>query len=156
MKRVWIYQADRFLSDEEVAHIEQLAQEFVGSWTAHGSALDGKASMRHNLFLILEVDEEQAGVTGCSIDKSVHFVKKLESLFGVGFFDRMKVAFEDTDNSIKLVSRTEFADLVKSGIVSPGTKVFNNVVQTAEELASNWYIDFKDSWHSKVFGVSQA
>ncbi|MGN0003475.1 MAG: ABC transporter ATPase [Sphingobacterium composti] len=151
MSRVWIYQANRFLTDIEVAEINTLAQEFVSSWTAHGSALAGKASVIDNLFLILVVDEEVAGVTGCSIDKSVHFIKGLGERFNIDFFDRMRVSYINAEGQLQLASRDEFQELVNNGIVTSETIVYNNLIQNSEELASNWKIPFSHSWHSKVF-----
>lgn len=151
MNRVWIYQADRFLTDSEVKEVGDALADFVSSWTAHGSALAGKATVRDNLFLILEVDEEQAGVTGCSIDKSVHFLKELGRRLDVDFFDRMNVAFRDRAGKVSLVSRSKFESLVKSGDVTSDTIVFNNLVQNKEQLDLQWETPFKASWHSKVF-----
>ena len=151
MNRVWIYQADRFLTDGEVADINRLLQDFVAQWAAHGSALAGKGSVRHNLFLVLEVDERQVGVTGCSIDSSVYFIKGLEQRFSVGFFDRMKVAFRDDNGEVQLVDRNDFAALVSGGQVNEETIVFNNLIQSSEELETRWERPFKYSWHHKVF-----
>ena len=151
MSRVWIYQANRFLTNTEVIEINDLAQQFVSSWTAHGSALAGKAVVLENLFLILEVDEEIAGVTGCSIDKSVHFIKGLGDKFNVDFFDRMRVAYINADGKLQLASREQFQQSVKEGGVTSDTIVYNNLIQNSEDLSSNWKIPFSNSWHSKVF-----
>lgn len=151
MSRVWIYQANRFLTEAEVKAANASAQQFVASWTAHGSALAGKASIVENLFLILEVDEEVAGVTGCSIDKSVHFIKSLGAKIGVDFFDRMCISYIDEQGQLQLANRDEFQQLVNTGGVTSDTLVYNNLIQTPEELTSNWKIPFSQSWHSKVF-----
>jgi len=151
MSRVWIYQADRFLTETEVSEIIALAQQFVASWTAHGSALAGKATVVENLFLVLEVDEEVAGVTGCSIDKSVHFIKGLGEKFNIDFFDRMRVSYIDVESRLQLANRDEFQTLVNSGVVDGETIVYNNLIQTSDELTTNWKIPFSQSWHSKVF-----
>ncbi|ERJ58603.1 hypothetical protein [Sphingobacterium paucimobilis] len=151
MNRVWVYQADRFLTDNEVEEINSALVSFVSSWTAHGSALAGRGQVRDKLFLILEVDEKQAGVTGCSIDKSVHFLKGLGQQFGVDFFDRMKVSFRNDAGEISLVSRGKFEELVKSEQIMADTIVFNNLVQNSEQLEKEWEIPFRESWHSKVF-----
>lgn len=151
MNRVWIYQADRFLTAVEVSEIIDLAQHFLASWTAHGSALAGKVTLIDNLFLILEVDEEVAGVTGCSIDKSVHFIKSLGKKFGIDFFDRMRVSYIDVEGKLQLASREEFQALVNSNTVNADTLVYNNLIQASEELSTNWKIPFSQSWHSKVF-----
>lgn len=151
MNRVWIYQADRFLTDQEVKEIDVLIAAFVKDWTAHGSALAGKGQIVDNLFLVLEVDEELARVTGCSVDKSVYFIKGLEQKFSVGFFDRMNVAYRDGAGQLQLVDRTTFSNLIKDGTVQDDTIVYNNLVQTIEEMNSKWKVPFGDSWHSKVF-----
>lgn len=151
MNRIWIYQADRFLTEDEVQSVNAALANFVASWTAHGSTLAGTASVRDNLFIILEVNEEQAGVTGCSIDKSVHFLKKLGQDLGIDFFDRMKVSFRAEDREVRLVTRGAFESLIESGAVTADTIVFNNLIQNSSELATQWEIPFRDSWHSKVF-----
>ena len=151
MARIWIYQADRFLSDDEVKDITTLSTDFVSSWTAHGSALAGKAYVLDNIFLILEVDEEIAGVTGCSIDKSVHFIKALGQKFNIDFFDRMRVVYYSDEQTISLASRDEFQELVNKGVVNQDTLVYNNLIQTNDQLATEWKVPFAKSWHSKVF-----
>ncbi|WP_164109271.1 MULTISPECIES: ABC transporter ATPase [Sphingobacterium] len=151
MNRVWIYQANRFLTDEEVRFVETALADFVSSWTAHGSALAGTGSLRYNLFLVLEVNEQLAGVTGCSIDKSVHFLKKLGQDISVDFFDRMKVSFRGNNGEVMLTDREEFESLIKKGAVTADTIVFNNLIKDSFELATQWEIPFKESWHSKVF-----
>lgn len=151
MNKIWIYQADRFLSDEEVDRMSASVRDFVSTWAAHGSALAGKGHLKYNLFLILEVDESQAGVSGCSVDSSVRFIKSLEHAFGVSFFDRMKVSYKDKEGNVQLVGRNDFEKLLEIGVVTTDTIVFNNLIQRAEELQTNWEVAFKNSWHSKVF-----
>src|SRR6187401_1503982 len=90
--RIWIYQANRELTEGEINQVNETTCEFVESWTAHDKDLMASFEIRYNRFLILMVDEKSAGASGCSIDKSVHFVKSLEKKFNIDFFDRMKFA----------------------------------------------------------------
>ncbi|TYP98542.1 hypothetical protein BC792_101199 [Sphingobacterium allocomposti] len=151
MKRVWIYQSSRFLTDEEVAVVTDILQEFVSQWTAHGNQLAGSFEVRYHLFIILQVDEEKAMVTGCSIDKSVHLLKKIEATLGVSLFDRLNIAYRDQNMNIQIASRDEFERLVTAGIVDQRTVVFNNMVTSAEDLTDKWEIPISESWHAKVF-----
>lgn len=153
MKRVWIYQSDRFFSLSAKKRIEEILIDFVTQWTAHGNQLAGSFEIRYNMFIVLTVDESKAMVTGCSIDKSVHLLKKIEDELGIGLFDRLSVAYRNPldQGEIKLVSRSEFEKSIEDGEVNQNTIVFNNMVTTQEELATNWEIPLKDSWHSKVF-----
>ncbi|TWR27533.1 ABC transporter ATPase [Mucilaginibacter pallidiroseus] len=149
--RVWIYQADRKLSDTEVQQIQIAMDNFTRSWTAHNNQLLAKAEIRYNRFLILFVDESQAGASGCSIDKSVNFMKQVEEHFGINLFDRFNLAYRDGEEVISL-PRHQFEDLIKEGKITKETIVYNNLAQTLTELQTKWEVPFKDSWHIQLFG----
>lgn len=148
--RVWIYQADKQLSDEQAEQLLDQLNNFAAEWTAHNHQLKAKAEIRYNRFLILIVDESQAGASGCSIDKSVNFMKKLEQQFGINLFDRFNFAYRDGENVLSL-PRHDFEGLLKEGKINKQTIVFNNLVQNLTELENNWEVPFKDSWHVQLF-----
>lgn len=151
MKKVWIYQADRFFTQPEIEQATAFLEAFVQSWAAHGSPLKGSASIRHNLFVVLTVDESVTKTTGCSVDRSVHVLKELEQQLDIGFFDRTLVAYVDAEGHTQLVSREVFQGLVESGEVTQDTLVFNNLIQTENELENGWLVPFRSSWHARVF-----
>src|SRR6202012_214935 len=93
--RVWIYQSDKELYDEQAKQLLNQLNDFTAEWTAHNHQLKAKAEVRYNRFLILIVDERQAGASGCVIDKSVNFMKRLEQQFGINLFDRFNLAYRD-------------------------------------------------------------
>jgi hypothetical protein len=148
--RVWIYQADRKLNETEVLQIQVLLDNFTTGWTAHNNQLLAKAEIRYNRFLVLIVDESQAGASGCSIDKSVNFMKQLEQQFGINLFDRFNLAYRD-GKEIVSVPRQQFEELLKQGKITTETIVFNNLAQTLNELQTKWEVPFKDSWHIQLF-----
>jgi hypothetical protein len=149
--KVWIYQSGRELNAAETANITQVLNDFTTSWTAHNNQLKAKAEVRYNRFIILVVDETQAGASGCSIDKSVNLMKDLEKEFNINLFDRFNMAYRDGD-TIKSVGRFEFEDLIRQGKVDTETIVFNNLVPTLKDLQTKWEVPFKNSWHKQVFG----
>jgi hypothetical protein len=148
--RVWIYQSDKQLSDVQTAQILDQLNNFAAEWTAHNHQLKAKAEVRYNRFLILIVDENQAGASGCSIDKSVNFMKKLEQEFGINLFDRFNLAYRDGEQVLSL-PRHDFEELLKSGKITKDTIVFNNLVQSLQQLETKWEVPFKDSWHNQLF-----
>jgi len=148
--RVWIYQSDRkFTSVEENQILNKLAA-FTNQWKAHGNELLAKAEIRYGFFIILTVDESQAGVTGCSIDSSVRLIKEIENEYHVDLFNRFNIAYR-VDDEVKVQGKEDFETLVNIKQVTPETIVFNNMVQTLAELDSKWEVPFKNSWHSTVF-----
>ncbi|WP_431292426.1 ABC transporter ATPase [Pedobacter sp. P26] len=148
--RVWIYQSDRkFTSTEETEILNKLAA-FTNQWKAHGNELLAKAEVRYGFFIILTVDESQAGVTGCSIDSSVRLIKEIEQEYHVDLFNRFNIAYK-VNGEVVVNSKEDFETLVNIKQVTPETIVFNNMVQNLAELESKWEVPFQNSWHSTVF-----
>lgn len=148
--RVWIYQSDKKLTDEVVQQIQQELDKFTAGWTAHNHQLKAKGEVRYNRFLILIVDESQAGASGCSIDKSVHFMQQIEQHFGINLFDRFNLAYRDGEEILSL-PRHAFEDMLKQGKINTETIVYNNMVQNLTELETKWEVPFKNSWHIQLF-----
>ena len=149
--RVWVYQSDRELSDQQAKKAAAQLNDFVAQWTAHNHQLKAKAEIRYNRFLILIVDESQAGASGCSIDKSVNFIKGLEQQLGINLLDRFNLAYKAGEKVLS-APRQEFEQMLKEGRITIDTIVFNNLVQTLEQLDTKWEVPFRDSWHVKLFG----
>lgn len=149
--RVWVYQSDKELTDEQATGLLNRLNKFAAEWTAHNHQLKAKAEVRYNRFLILIVDESQAGASGCSIDKSVNFMKGIEREFGINLFDRFNFAYRDGEKVLS-ASRHEFEELLKSGAIGNNTIVFNNLVLTLADLETKWEVPFEESWHPQLFG----
>lgn len=149
--RVWVYQSTTELSHEQTQQIQQQLNTFAQGWTAHNHQLLAGAQVKYDRFLILVVDESQAGASGCSIDKSVNFMKQLEQQYGITLFDRFNLAYHNGERIVS-TSRNEFEELIKAGVITQDTFVFNNLVQTLDELQTKWEVPLKDSWHMQLFG----
>jgi len=146
--RVWVYQCNRKLSDDEVAIITKKATEFLTQWTAHGSNLEAGFEVKYNRFIVIGLNQENASASGCSIDASVHFIQQLEKQFEVDLLDKMNVTFYNGE-FIAHKSLADFKKMAKAKSVSPNTVVFNNLVNTKEEYLENWEVPAKESWHNR-------
>lgn len=149
--KVWVYQSNRFFNPEEVARLETFLNSFAKEWTAHKKELVAKAMLIHNLFVVLMVDESMNAASGCSIDKSVHFLKFLQDEFKVDFFDRFRVAYRNEEGEVVTCDKIAFEKLIFEGIIQSDTIVFNNLVKTLDEFENHWEAPFKESWHNRVF-----
>lgn len=148
--RVWIYQCNRFLSEGEQESVKSRASAFIEQWNSHGNELDATYELFYGKFLVFFVDEQQASVSGCSIDKSVALMKELENELGVGFFDRMLIAYKDGDK-IEQKQMNDFWALRKANIVTNDTIVFNNLVANKGEFVNSWQVPFSESWHAEMW-----
>lgn len=143
--RIWIYQSDRKFTEEEIHHINDCGKIFVEQWTAHQQTLKASFKIFHDFFLVIGVDESYNDASGCSIDKSVHFIRELEKTFSVNLFNRLNVVY-NLHNENQIFHFTKMKDLLKENRISPETKIYNNLISTKHELENNWLVNIKESW----------
>ena len=74
--RIWIYQADRAFSEEEVSEIQTRLGAFLKQWTAHGSSLEAGFELPYNRFIVIGLNQQNQAASGCSIDASVHLYRQ--------------------------------------------------------------------------------
>ncbi len=149
--RLWIFAADRRLSDHERELLLDATDGFLSEWAAHGVPLHAGRELRLDRFLIIGVDEQAAGVSGCSIDALVRGLKGLEEELSVKLIDNAPVLYRDGD-SIRRVSRARFQELVAEGSVALETPVFNNTLARVGDLrAGRWEVPASESWHARAF-----
>lgn len=147
--RVWIYQANRGFSEDELEEIKPQIEKFLESWTVHGTALKAGFEIRYNRFIVIGLDESQANASGCSIDASVHFIQSLEKDYNVDLLDKMNVSFKNGE-FVAYKPLLDFKKMVKQKAVSPQTIVFNNLVNTKSEYKEFWEVPMTESWHSRL------
>lgn len=150
--RVWIYQSNQSLSHTQLAEIGTILADFTTSWSAHNQALKASFELKYDRFIVLIVDETQAGASGCSIDKSVHLIKEIEQKFGINLLDRFNIAYKEAD-VVKSVGRNGFEELIKVGLVNEKTPVFNNMVTNYKDYQDKWETTIANSWHTNIFSL---
>jgi len=146
--RVWIYQSNRAFSALEAEQMTAQIDQFADQWVSHNRALKAYGKLFHQQFVVLMVDESQAGASGCSIDSSVKFVKSLEGQYAVDFFDRLNFAYQDGE-TVKTDAKAEFAQLNHNGSINDETIVFDNLVKSKGDFDSAWRKRLGDSWHKR-------
>ena len=146
--RIWVYQADKPFPTTATKEVEGHLQQFAEKWVSHNNQLTAGATVLHDRFLVLAVDETRAGASGCSIDSSVNFLKKIGAHYQRDLFDRLRFSYEQ-DGQVHTVSKDEFAELYQNGTINDDTPVFDPLVKTVGELSSSFRKPLKDSWHAR-------
>jgi len=144
--RIWIYQSNRLLTDQEQEEINTDLKTFLEQWTAHGKDLKAGFELKYKRFIIIGLDA-QTQASGCSIDASVHFIQELEKKYEIDLLDRMNVSFKQGD-FIAYKTLKDFKVMAKNKSVSKNTVVFNNLVATKAEYLDHWEVPASESWHS--------
>ena len=144
--RVWIYQADRPFEEGDIIHINEDIDTFCKVWTSHNQELRALGGVMHDLFVVLVVDETMASTSGCSIDKSVAFVKSLEQKYHRRLLERNNVAWLDEKEELHTIPLQELKEAVTNGQMTMTTPVFDNLVATRKEYISRWTVPLGESW----------
>ncbi|MEM6737380.1 MAG: hypothetical protein AAGC64_12180 [Bacteroidota bacterium] len=148
--RLWIYQANRPLSNQEFSFVKKYTEQFLSQWQAHGQDLIASYKIKYNQFLVISVDETSSKASGCSIDSSVHLIKDLEKELEISFITTNKVAFLIEDK-IHLFSFNNLKEQISNSIITQETKVFDNTVKNIEEFKTKWLVPSTQTWVRRYF-----
>ncbi len=148
--RVWIYQANRPLAEDEIMPLLPRLAAFAEEWTSHGRQLAASAQFLHRQFLVIGLDEEVAGASGCSIDASVRFVRELEQQLGVVLLEKSRMAFL-AEGELRLLTRRELREAIAAGEITASTPYFNNTLATKSELDQAWPAPAGQTWLASYF-----
>ena len=146
--KIWIYQSDRKFYPNEIEGLKNKLEGFLSSWNDNGIDIIASYQLKYNRFIILAVDETIDSITVNAIDDSVRFILQLQSGYGVELLDKLNVCFKQGE-FVQYKEVKEFKKLIKSKSISEKTIVFNNLINTKGELASDWEIPITESWHNR-------
>jgi len=152
--RVWIYQANRSLTDAEMTATLPALARFAEEWTSHGRSLLASAEFRHQQFLVVGLNEGVAGASGCSIDASVRFVAQLEQQLGVELLEKSRLAFLPA-GTVQVMTRTELKAAIAAGALTANTPYFDNTIATKGELDTEWPRPAGQTWLARYFGQEE-
>ena len=152
--RIWIYCAQRPLTDRESQALTDHVGRFLADWTSHTRAVAPSWQLLYSQFVIVGVDETSVSLSGCSIDSLVRTLNEFSQVLRVSFSSSgNQVVFRDAAGVVQCVDRLTFRELAMQDAVNPDTIVFNNVVPTVGEFrAGRWEVAMRESWHMEAFG----
>jgi hypothetical protein len=129
--RVWVYQADRFLSETEVHWLDEQIEAFTKEWASHGSQLKASGTVVDSIFVVLSVNADESAASGCSIDSSVRFIKQAGAELNVDFFNRLKVVKENKLGEKEIVSYASLKNF-------SGEYFYDLTVQTLQDFRTSF------------------
>ncbi|MGG7662152.1 hypothetical protein [Dyadobacter sp. BHUBP1] len=148
--RVWVYQANRELTPEETGIITETLKASLDTWEAHGKPLTASGKIFEHRFIVIAVDERDELPSGCSIDKSVHWLQEIGQRMNIDFFDR-SLAYVDENDHVKTIPVPKIKQAVINETILPTTTIFDNQVATKAQWMSRWKIPASNSWLSRYF-----
>ncbi len=144
MNRVWAYVISNPLSELELQQLTDAGKTFVEHWTAHENKLSANFEIIQNRIVLVKVDEEATGASGCSIDKLTRFIKANEIRFGVELMNRLLVAYQK-NGKMEVVHSSKIKEMLHNGEISPESMVYNTAVANQQEL-NGWLQPLRNTW----------
>ena len=150
--RVWLYTADRPLTERECESLRDAAEAFVEQWVAHGKSLRASWRLEGRRCLIMALDVSGPEATGCSIDSQVHWLKGLGAEWGLEWMGRNSVIhYNVTTERWTESGLAGFWAERKAGKVGGETPVINAVVSSKADCLPSLVRPFGESWHNEMW-----
>ena len=145
--RIWVYPSSRKFYAQELETLEEKLKNFVSGWKEEDENFTASFQILHNRFIVFYADETTQLVNK-DVDALVAFVLQLQQEYDIELLDRMNVCFKQGE-FIQYKDVKAFRKLLKSKSVNDKTIVFNNLIQTKEELENFWEVPITDSWYNR-------
>jgi hypothetical protein len=143
--RVWLYAANRTITAAEQEQMHEEARQFINGWTSHEHKMDAAFDIIHDIFPVLALNESVNAASGCGIDKSVAFFKKLENTLGILLFNRLQIEVLTAEGLI-ITQKQALADMLDSGQITSSSTTFNKQINTMGQLKTDFEIPIHKAW----------
>lgn len=143
--RVWVYQSNRPFSDKQAVEIEEQLKHFYLQWVVHGQSLKGWAGLLFNRFIVMMADESNFEVSGCSVDSAQRVIKSIERQYDAKLFDRLSITFL-VNGKPEVLPFNQVQYALDNGHIKGDTLLFNNLVDTRNQLINSWLQPLSESW----------
>lgn len=143
--KVWIYGANRNLSDQEQEMINRSMDQFLSQWSAHGKALKAQFKIFYDQVLVLAVDNDFESASGCSIDSSVQVFREINEQLNLDLFNRLNLMFLENDKLITLPVAV-LNDAYHQGEITSDSILLDNSISDLAKFKASWHTPLKQSW----------
>jgi|TARA_B100001093_G_scaffold464884_1_gene482142 hypothetical protein len=141
--RTWIYSSPISLNNENQDFISKLLSNHLDSWQAHQVSLKAAYTILENHFIVIALDENIAGASGCSIDNLQHKIQEIENYLAVSLTNRLNI-FCIIDDKIKCIPSSEL-----SKFANKETLFYDLTIQKKSDLNS-YLKPIKEGWCSRL------
>ena len=146
--KTWVYPASRKFYSNELEDLENKIKAFVSSWKSDDPEFKASYQFLYDRFVIILAEDPNGKLTNQDLDAVVGFILKLQTDYEIELLDRMNVCFKQGE-FVQYKEIKEFKKLLKNKSVSAKTIVFDNLIQTKEELRHFWEVPITESWYNR-------
>ena len=137
--RIWLYASEKALTTDQQNHILTYIAEHLKGWNAHKAPLTAGVTILENHFIVIALDENKNGASGCSIDTLQKTIQELEKDLSIALMNRLNV-FCKIGEIIKVIPS------FKLGVIANEDTLFYDLTIQRKEELSNYLKPIKEGW----------
>ncbi|MBT6649896.1 MAG: ABC transporter ATPase, partial [Flavobacteriales bacterium] len=137
--RIWLYASEKALTTDQQNHILTYIAEHLKGWNAHKVPLTAGVTILENHFIVIALDENKNGASGCSIDTLQKTIQELEKDLSIALMNRLNV-FYKIGEIIKVIPS------FKLGVIANEDTLFYDLTIQRKEELSNYLKPIKEGW----------
>jgi len=147
--KVWIYTSDKTFNEAEENAIYNDLEKFCSNWESHGRQLAAKSFILYARLIVLVVDDSFFSISGCAMDKSVAFIKKLEMDYNISLFDRLLQTAYYHEQWITYPT-VIWSEKLKSSEINSNTWFIDTMVNNLHDAQHNLEKKLGDFWLKRI------
>ena len=89
--RIWVYASEKALTQNQQAYILNYISKHLKGWNAHKEPLTAGVTILENHFIVVGLDENKNGASGCSIDILQKTIQEIEKELTLSLMNRLNV-----------------------------------------------------------------
>jgi len=137
--RIWIYASEKTLTTDQQEYIINYIAKHLKSWNAHKQPLTAGVTILENHFIVIALDENKNGASGCSIDTLQKTIQELEKDLSITLMNRLNV-FCKIGEVIKVIPS------FKLGVIANKDTLFYDLTIQRKEELSKYLKPIKEGW----------
>lgn len=143
--KLWVFPSSRKFYPQEITELTASIETFLNDWSSGDESFKCAFELKYDRFIIISVDDSEKSLSLKTHNKLATFILSLESKYEVLLLDKINVCYKQGE-FVQYKDLKEFKKMMKNKGVSQKTIVFNNMINTKEELENDWEINIMDSW----------
>lgn len=143
--RLWLFLADRPLSQDQELRLRHVLSDFTGSWKSHGQSLSAGFEILHRQIIVIAVDQQAEAPSGCSIDKAFRLLQEFGRSEQMDFFNRLLVPIV-VASGLMVVHRNSIPSLLEAGTLHEEQPYYDLTIAHLGALDADFRKPLNQGW----------
>ena len=146
--RIWMFSIVGDISEDTLIQMKKELKVFISEWTSHSATLEASAEWWQDNYLIISLDESKYGASGCSIDKLLRFIQKLEADYKISLLVKSKIGILQGE-TMKYEDLPAIKHMISNGMLNKNAMYGDTTIASKRELRYHFLKPLHEGWLAK-------